>query len=254
MIRGATAICGLHAVSSAIDSAPDKALTLWLSRTRRDKRIQSIMDKAAQHGIAIQYADRDKLDEYAEGRAHQGVVLLTRPASPHNERDLSRLVAAIDGVPLILVLDGVTDPHNLGACLRTAGAVGVHIVIAPKDRAVGLNATVRKVASGAAEHLPFIPVTNLARTLKQLQGDGMWITGMAMQGKDIYQSDLTGPQVIVMGGEGSGMRRLTREHCDQLVYIPVPGAVGSLNVSVAAGVVLYETMRQRLALERSHEI
>ncbi len=249
-MSGATAICGFHAVSSAIDFAPDKALTLWLSRRRRDKRIQSIIDKAKQYGIVVKYVGRDELDGYAEGQAHQGVVLLTRATSIVSERDLSRLVAAIDGVPLVLVLDGITDPHNLGACLRTASAVGVHIVIAPRDRAAGLNATVRRAASGAAEHLPFIQVTNLVRTLKQLQDNGLWVTGTAMEGNNIYQSDLTGPQVIVMGGEGRGMRRLTREHCDQLVYIPVSRDVGSLNVSVAAGVMLYETMRQRLAIEQ----
>ncbi len=250
----ATVICGLHAVSSAIDSVPDKALTLWLNRRRRDKRIQSIIDKAGRHGIAIEYVGRDELDKYAEGQVHQGAVLLTRATNLRHERDLPQLLAAIDGVPLVLVLDGVTDPHNLGACLRTACAACAHIVIIPRDKAVGLNTTVRKSASGAAEHLPLIQVTNLARTLKQLQDDGLWITGMAMQGKNIYQSDLTGPQVIVMGSEGKGMRRLTREHCDQLVHIPVSEEIGSLNVSVAAGVVLYEIMRQRTAIERKDEI
>ncbi len=243
----AVVVCGLHAVDSAIESAPDKVLTLWLNRRRRDKRIQSIIDKAGRHGIAIEYVGRDELDERAEGQVHQGAVLLTRATHLRHEHDLPRLLAAIDGIPLILVLDGVTDPHNLGACLRTACAAGAHVVIAPRDRAAGLNTAARKSASGAAEYLPFIQVTNLARTLKQLQDGGLWITGATMDGKNIYQSDLTGPQVIVMGGEGKGMRRLTREHCDQFVGIPVSGQAGSLNVSVAAGVLLYETMRQRMA-------
>lgn len=241
----AVVVCGLHAVDSAIESAPDKALTLWLNRRRRDKRILSIIDKAGRHGIAIEYVGRDELDERAKGQVHQGAVLLTHATGLRHEHDLPELLAAIDGTPLVLALDGVTDPHNLGACLRTACAAGAHVVIAPRDRAVGLNTTARKSASGAAEYLPFIQVTNLARTLKQLQDGGLWITGATMDGKNIYQSDLTGPQVIVMGGEGRGMRRLTREHCDQFVGIPVSGQAGSLNVSVAAGVLLYETMRQR---------
>jgi len=238
-------ICGLHAVQSAIDAAPDKAITLWLDRKRKDKRMQGVTDAARRFGISIEYVNRDTLDEKAEGQVHQGVLLMTRAGGQLHEQDIEELLEKASQPPLILVLDGVTDPHNLGACLRTADAAGVDMVIAPKDRAVGLNATVRKAASGAAERLPFVQVTNLARTLKQLQDAGLWVTGTAMQGEDLYTSDLTGPRVVVMGSEGKGMRRLTQEHCDQLVNIPMAGSVESLNVSVATGVVLYEVVRQR---------
>ncbi|MCW8964499.1 MAG: 23S rRNA (guanosine(2251)-2'-O)-methyltransferase RlmB [Gammaproteobacteria bacterium] len=238
-------ICGLHAVKSAIEAAPAEVVRLWIDRKRHDKRMQSILDLAKRHSLPLEFLGRDELDAKAEGQVHQGVVLMTRAGKSYSEKDLDDLLADAKSPPLVLVLDGVTDPHNLGACLRTADAAGVDLVVVPKDRAAGLTATARKSASGAAERLPFIQVTNLARTLKQLQDAGLWITGTAMQGEALYQADLTGPRVIVMGSEGKGMRRLTQEHCDQLVNIPMQGHVESLNVSVATGVVLYEVVRQR---------
>jgi 23S rRNA (guanosine2251-2'-O)-methyltransferase len=239
-------ICGLHAVKSAIEAAPEAVIQLLVDRKRQDRRMQSIMDLAKQHSIRPEFVSRDDLDARSEGQVHQGVVLLTRGSSVYTEKDLDELLGTAGESPLVLVLDGITDPHNLGACLRTADAAGVDVVIAPKDRAAGLNATVRKSASGAAERIPFVQVTNLSRTLGQLQQAGLWIAGTAMSGVSLYEADLTGPRVIVMGSEGKGMRRLTQEHCDQLVHIPMFGGVESLNVSVATGIVLFEVVRQRI--------
>lgn len=238
-------VCGMHAVKAAIQAAPDKAMTLWIDKRRRDKRMQAIIAIAKQHGIQTEYLDRETLDDKAGQQVHQGVVLLTSGTTVYNERDIDALLSQCEEEPFVLVLDGVTDPHNLGACLRTAEASGVDFVITTKDRAAGLNPTVRKAASGAAERLPFVQVTNLSRTLKQLQDAGLWITGTAMEGVLLYEADLSGPRVVVMGSEGKGMRRLTKEHCDQLVHIPMNGQVESLNVSVATGVMLFEVVRQR---------
>ena len=239
-------ICGLHAVKSAIETAPEAVIQLLVDRKRQDRRMQSIMDLAKQHSIRPEFVSRDDLDARSEGQVHQGVVLLTRGSTVYTEKDLDELLGTAGESPLVLVLDGITDPHNLGACLRTADAAGVDVVIAPKDRAAGLNATVRKSASGAAERIPFLQVTNLSRTLGHLQQAGLWISGTAMSGVSLYEADLTGPRVIVMGSEGKGMRRLTQEHCDQLVHIPMFGGVESLNVSVATGIVLFEVVRQRI--------
>lgn len=240
-----TTICGMHAVKAAMEVAPTEAVRLLIDRKRRDKRMQTMISLSKKYGIQTEYVSRDVLEDMAQGQVHQGIILLTRASKPYDEKDLDNLLEKAKSPPLVLVLDGVTDPHNLGACLRTADAAGVDFVIAPKDRAVGMNATVRKSASGAAESLPFIQVTNLSRTLKQLQQAGLWVTGTAMQGDALYTVDLSGPRVIVMGSEGKGMRRLTGEHCDQLVAIPMLGSVQSLNVSVATGIVLYEVVRQR---------
>lgn len=239
-----TLIYGIHSVKSAIHAAPERIIALWVDRQRRDQRVQAILDSARQYGIAIEKVNRETLDEKADGQVHQGVVLLTRGVVSYNESDIEGLLSGCRQ-PLVLMLDGVTDPHNLGACLRTAEAAGVDLVVVPRDRAAGINPTVRKAASGAAERLPFVQVTNLARTLKQLQDAGLWITGTAMEGESLYESDLTGPRVVVMGSEDKGMRRLTKEHCDQLVHIPMQGQVESLNVSVATAVVLFEVIRQR---------
>jgi 23S rRNA (guanosine2251-2'-O)-methyltransferase len=241
----ATTICGLHAVKSALESAPQAVIQLLIDRKRRDRRMQSLIDLAKTHSISVEFVSHDELDARAEGQVHQGVILLTRASKPYDEKDIDALLDNAKQPALVLVLDGVTDPHNLGACLRTADAAGVDFVVIPKDRAVGLNATVRKSASGAAERLPLVQVTNLSRTLKTLQQAGLWIAGTTMSGENLYESDLSGPRVIVMGSEGKGMRRLTREHCDQLVSVPMMGNVESLNVSVATGVVLYEVVRQR---------
>ena len=242
-----TTVCGLHAVKASIEASPQEAQRLLVDRKRRDRRMQSLIDLAKHHSVKLEFVSREELENQAGGQVHQGVVLLTRATKQHGENDLDELIGNAGQSPLVLVLDGITDPHNLGACMRTADAAGVDIVIAPRDKAVGITATVRKAASGATESVPFIQVTNLSRTLKQLQQAGLWVTGTAMSGVSLYEADLTGPRVIVMGSEGKGMRRLTQEHCDQLVHIPMSGKVESLNVSVATGVVLYEVVRQRLS-------
>ncbi|MCY1219179.1 23S rRNA (guanosine-2'-O-)-methyltransferase RlmB [compost metagenome] len=189
--------------------------------------------------------DRHELDEWAEG-VHQGVVAEVSPSQVWGENLLDELLERTPGAPLLLALDGVTDPHNLGACLRTADAAGVLAVIVPKDKSATLNATVRKVACGAAEVMPLVAVTNLSRTLEKLQKKGLWVVGTAGEAEqEVYEQDMTGPIVLVMGAEGKGMRRLTREHCDYLVKLPMAGSVSSLNVSVATGVCLFEAVRQR---------
>src|SRR5690606_24621004 len=203
--------------------------------------------------ITIIHATRDELEALAPGN-HQGVVALCESGEVRDEHFLFEHLATLGHPPLLLVLDGITDPHNLGACLRTADAAGVDLVIAPKDNSVGITATVRKVASGAAETVPFVVVTNLARTLKQLQGAGMWIIGTDGEAPvTVYQADLKGPLALVMGAEGKGMRRLTRETCDGLVKLPMAGSVSSLNVSVAAGICLYEAVRQRAGAPRQDQ-
>jgi 23S rRNA (guanosine2251-2'-O)-methyltransferase len=204
-----------------------------------------LVELATQQRISVGQRERRELDEWAEG-VHQGVVAEVSPSQVWGEAMLEELLDRHEGVPLLLVLDGVTDPHNLGACLRTADAAGALAVVVPKDKSATLNATVRKVACGAAEVMPLVAVTNLARTLEKLQKRGLWVVGTAGEAdQEIYQQDLRGPLVLVMGAEGKGMRRLTREHCDFLVKLPMAGSVSSLNVSVAAGVCLFEALRQR---------
>ena len=189
---------------------------------------------------------RQELDRVTEEANHQGVLAYCETARVYSEQDLGRLLESIAQPPLILVLDGIQDPHNLGACFRSADAAGVHLIIAPKDKSVGLTPVVSKVASGATETIPFVQVTNLARTLEKLKELGIWIYGAAGEAEQsIYQTNMTGPAAIVLGSEGEGLRRLTREHCDVLVKIPMHGTVSSLNVSVAAGVMLFEVLRQR---------
>ncbi|WP_308364134.1 MULTISPECIES: 23S rRNA (guanosine(2251)-2'-O)-methyltransferase RlmB [unclassified Microbulbifer] len=244
-------IYGLHAVQALLKGSPQQVQELLLLRGRKDQRLQKILKQAEQNDIPLRFVDRRTLDEKAgdEGN-HQGVIALcVGETKVHDERFLKDLLQELEQkseAPFLLVLDGVTDPHNLGACLRTAEAAGVHAVIAPKDKSAGLTPTARKVACGAAEVLPFVTVTNLARTLQQLQQAGIWIFGAAGEAEqDIYQSQLTGPMALVMGAEGSGLRRLTRENCDHLIRIPMAGEVSSLNVSVATGVCLFEAVRQR---------
>ena len=238
-------VFGLHAVQSLLRTAPQRVQKLYVLRGRGDQRLQSLLDIAEQHAVPVDALDRKRLDELCEGN-HQGIIALTTPSKAHDEAFLYDMLADLNEAPLLLVLDGVTDPHNLGACLRTADAAGVHAVIVPKDNSAGLNETVRKVACGAAETVPLIAVTNLARTLKKLQADGLWLYGTAGEAEQtIYQTEMKGPLVLIMGAEGSGMRRLTREHCDYLVKIPMAGSVSSLNVSVATGVALFEVVRQR---------
>jgi len=202
--------------------------------------------QAEQQGISVNALDRNKLDQLANNEQHQGIVAKCRLSKRFTENDLNYLLDQITESPFLLILDEVQDPHNLGACLRTANGAGVHIVIAPQDRSAGLTPVARKVACGAAEETPFIQVTNLARTLRQLKERGIWLYGAADEAQNnIYQTDLKGPIALVLGSEGKGLRRLTREHCDYLISIPMLGAVSSLNVSVATGVCLYEAVRQR---------
>jgi len=239
-------VYGFHAIEAILQHEPERILDVWVLSGRGDKRLDAISDALSRQGIQQQKIKREKLDELAGSTRHQGIVANCRMAPTRNENFLNQLLDGLTEPAFLLILDGIQDPHNLGACLRTADAAGVHAVIAPKDNAVTLNATVRKVASGAAETTPFISVTNLARCLRNLKERGIWLIGAAGEvDTNVYQQDLTGPLAMVMGAEGKGLRRLTRETCDHLITIPMPGNVESLNVSVATGVCLYEALRQR---------
>ena len=241
-------IFGIHAATTTLTRDSKRVKGMWVQKGRNDGRMQKLLDLAAQQGIRMQWGSRKELDDMAEGGVHQGVVVAVEPIQAKNEQFLDSMLDKLEQPAFLLVLDGVTDPHNLGACLRTADAAGVHAVIAPKDKSAPLNATASKVACGAAEVVPYVLVTNLARTLKDLQQRGIWITGTAGESDTlIYDADLKGPMALVMGAEGKGMRRLTREHCDHLVKIDMAGEVSSLNVSVATGVCLFEAVRQRKA-------
>ncbi|MEE1926083.1 23S rRNA (guanosine(2251)-2'-O)-methyltransferase RlmB [Pseudomonas sp. 148P] len=238
-------IYGVHAVEALLRHHPKRVKQIWLSEGRSEPRIQALLALATDNRVAVGQAERRELDAWVEG-VHQGVVAEVSPSQVWGEAMLDELLDRTEGAPLLLVLDGVTDPHNLGACLRTADAAGVQAVIVPKDKSATLTAAVRKVACGAAEVIPLVAVTNLARTLEKLQQRGLWIVGTAGEAQqELYQQDMTGPTVLVMGAEGKGMRRLTREHCDFLVKLPMAGSVSSLNVSVATGVCLFEAVRQR---------
>ncbi|MFQ6371591.1 23S rRNA (guanosine(2251)-2'-O)-methyltransferase RlmB [Shewanella sp. YIC-542] len=238
-------VFGIHAVTSLLNKAPERVLEMWLLSGRQDERLRPLLALADAAGVKPQLAARKTLDDKAESTQHQGVVVRVRPAKVLTENDLAALLD-VQPMPFLLILDGVTDPHNLGACLRNADAAGVHGVIVPKDNSVGLTATVSKVACGAAETVPLFQVTNLARTMKQLQDAGIWIAGTAGEADStLYQAKLTGPLAIAMGAEGKGLRRLTRETCDTLISIPMAGSVSSLNVSVATGICLFEVVRQR---------
>lgn len=238
-------IYGIHAVKAFLDNAPERLIDVMVLKGREDKRLVPLLNQLQRFGITVQQVNRQTLDNKAQGEVHQGIIARIKPAKELNENDLDQILAA-KSAPLLLILDGVTDPHNLGACLRTADAAGVDAVIVPKDKSAQLTATARKVASGAAETVPLIRVTNLARTMRELQERNIWIIGTAGEASEnLYQVKLTGSIALVMGAEGDGMRRLTREHCDQLVSIPMAGSVSSLNVSVATGVCLFEMVRQR---------
>ncbi len=240
-------IYGIHAVEALLNHHPKRVKQLFILEGRQDPKIQHIIELAKKNHTKIQISSRDDLNELtAEDAVHQGVVAEVSPSQVWNEAMLEELLEKLAEPPLLLVLDNITDPHNLGACLRTADAAGVQAVIIPKDKSATLNATVRKVACGAAEVIPLVTVTNLARTLEKLQQRGLWIVGTAGEAEqEIYQQDLTIPTVLVMGAEGKGMRRLTRDHCDYLVKLPMLGSVSSLNVSVATGICLFEAVRQR---------
>lgn len=241
-------IYGLHAVQAMLEQSPKRVKRLILQRGRLDTRMQAVLELAAAEAIDSDRVLPEELERLAAGGVHQGVVAAVTPSQLWSEEMLGHLLDRHQGVPLLLVLDGVTDPHNLGACLRSADAAGAQAVIIPRDRSASLSPTVRKVACGAAETVPLVAVTNLARTLKQLQQRGLWVVGTAGEAQQLlYQVDLSVPTVIVMGAEGAGMRRLTREHCDYLAKLPMAGGVSSLNVSVAAGICLFEAVRQRTA-------
>ena len=241
-----TLITGIHAVESALKNDADNITQVWIAENKRNQRVKELIHHAQKRGLIAHRADMKMLDKLAKTRQHQGVVAEYNAPASSTEDDLLTLLEALDSTPLLLVLDGVTDPHNLGACLRTADAAGVHAVIAPKDNAVGLTPAARKVASGAAETIPFVQVTNLVRTMEKIKQMGVWFIGTSDKATgDLYQQNFKTPTAIVMGAEGKGLRRLTEEHCDELIAIPMAGQVSSLNVSVATGVCLYEVVRQR---------
>ena len=237
---------GFHAVGVRLKTAPQSIIEIYYEPTRRDARMRQFLERANEAGARLIEADGLRLSKLAGSHGHQGVAARVTPMPQIHSLD--ELLEQVEGVesPLLLVLDGVTDPHNLGACLRVADGAGAHAVIAPKDHAVGINATVAKVASGAAETVPYFMVTNLARTLNELKERNIWVLGTSDDApKTLYQADLKGPTALVLGAEGDGMRQLTRKTCDELISIPMSGAVESLNVSVASGVCLYEARRQR---------
>jgi 23S rRNA (guanosine2251-2'-O)-methyltransferase len=236
---------GFHAVTVRLKVAPESIKELHVDASRRDQRMRQFLQRANDAGIAVIDSDDDRLNKLCGSSRHQGVVV--RVADLPKSHSLDDLLDSLTEPPLILVLDGITDPHNLGACLRVADGAGVHAVIAPKDHAVGINATVAKVASGAAETVPYFMVTNLARTLVELKERDIWVVGTSDDAPaTVYAGDFIRPTALVLGAEGSGMRQLTRKHCDELVSIPMMGSVESLNVSVASAVCLYEARRQRL--------
>ena len=238
---------GFHAVGVRLKTAPASIIEVYVDPTRRDARMKQLLSRAAEAGVRVIEADGPRLIKLTGSAGHQGVA--ARVQAVEGVRTLDELLDDLQEqgtVPLLLVLDGVTDPHNLGACLRVADGAGAHAVIAPKDHAAGINATVAKVASGAAETVPYFMVTNLARTLNELKERSIWVTGTSDDAeRTLYDVDFKGPTALVLGAEGAGMRQLTRKTCDQLVRIPMMGAVESLNVSVASGVCLYEARRQR---------
>ncbi len=249
-------VYGLHAVDSLLRQNPGAVRRLSVQEGREDKRVRALMNLARNQGVPVVRESRSALDAMVNAR-HQGVVAHTAELASESgsgqpnllrEEQLLQRVREKEGPVLILVLDGVTDPHNLGACLRSADAAGVDAVVVPRDKSADLNATARKVACGAAEVVPFVRVTNISRTLKALKEHGVWLYGAAGESeKSLYDSDLTASTALIMGAEGSGLRRLTREHCDFLVHLPMAGSVSSLNVSVATGICLFEALRQRLA-------
>lgn len=243
-------IYGIHAVKAFLDNAPERLIEVLVLKGREDKRLMPLLNELQRLGVAIQQVNRQTLDNKSQGEVHQGIIARVVPQKELNEHDLDAILSQKKN-PLLLILDGVTDPHNLGACLRTADAAGVDAVIVPKDKSAQLTPTARKVACGAAEVMPLIRVTNLARTMRDLQEHhNVWIVGTAGEAESgIYEAKLTGSIALVMGAEGDGMRRLTREHCDQLISIPMAGSVSSLNVSVATGVCLFEIVRQKLAAQ-----
>jgi 23S rRNA (guanosine2251-2'-O)-methyltransferase len=248
-MKEARVLIGFHAVLARLRANPASVIEILADETRNDARIADVLRLAEQCGVRVMRVPSRRLDGFYGGGRHQGIV--ARVAPRDEQASLAELLGATPEPPLLLVLDGVTDPHNLGACLRVADAAGAHAVIAPKDRAAGISPTVTKVASGAADSVPFFAVTNLARTLDEIKEHGVWVFGAATDAtEDLYAIDTRGALAWVLGAEGEGLRRLTRSHCDRLVRIPLYGRVESLNVAVAAGLCLYESRRRRAAPER----
>jgi 23S rRNA (guanosine2251-2'-O)-methyltransferase len=240
-------VVGIHSVQAALDYSADKVHKIWVDSQRKDKRLLSLVTQLQKLGIALEATDRKRLDKMADGKNHQGIIAEVEIPSVHSENDLKHRIKTLPDIPFFLVLDQVQDPHNLGACLRTANAAGVHGIIITRDNSSGITPAVCKVACGAAETVPVYQVTNLARTLRWLKEQNIWIMGSTGETEQsIFSADLTIPLAIVMGTEGTGMRRLTSEQCDFLVKIPMVGQVESLNVSVAAGIMIYEVFKQRL--------
>ncbi|WP_445371118.1 23S rRNA (guanosine(2251)-2'-O)-methyltransferase RlmB [Methylomonas sp. HW2-6] len=241
-----THLFGIHAAQAALEYSPQKIRRAWVDSQRQDSRMKPLLDELAALGVGLEKTERKKLDKLADGKNHQGIVVAVELPAMHSEDRLKSDVEALTEPAFYLILDQVQDPHNLGACLRTADAVGAHGVIVTKDNAAGITPTVCKVASGAAETVPVYQVTNLARTLRWLKEQNIWIMGAAGEAEQtVYDMKLDMALALVMGAEGSGMRHLTRQHCDFLVKIPMLGQVESLNVSVAAGVLMYEIFRQK---------
>jgi len=245
-------VYGIHACQSALEHHPDRIREIIFLKGRQDQRIQRLLELAKASGLKFRWQTREEFDRLLNRQGlsdarHQGVLVQTLAAPVLGENDLDELVTGLDHPALLLVLDGVTDPHNIGACLRSADAAGTDAVIVPKDKSGTLTPTAVKIASGAADSVPFVMVTNLARTLDHLKAAGIWVFGAAGEATStLYQCDFKAPAAIVMGAEGKGLRRLTRQTCDDLFQIPMAGDVSSLNVSVAAGVSLFEAVRQRL--------
>jgi len=240
---------GIHALTAVLEREPQRILEIYIAKGRDDERLHTLINLARKNGLGIQFCNKKILDDKAQGESHQGVVARAQPAKTLSENDLDEIITHAQNMgkaPFLLVLDGVTDPHNLGAVLRSADAAGVDAVIVTKDKSASLNATVRKVACGAADVIPLIQVTNLSRTLAELQEKAIWVVGTAGEAtQSVFDCKMDGPIALVMGAEGKGMRRLTRERCDELIKLPMHGTVSSLNVSVATGICLYEILRQR---------
>ena len=237
---------GFHAVQAALEHTPEQVTGIWVDRLRRDKRLTNVAVRLKELGLVLDSVDKKDLDKLCDSRNHQGIVIELDLPGELTEGELDQAIAKGSEKTLLLVLDCVQDPHNLGACLRTADAVGAHGIVITKDKSVGITPTVYKIASGAAESVPVYRVTNMARALKRLKDKGIWVIGAAGEAQlDLYATDMTGPVAVVIGAEATGLRRLTREQCDLLVKLPMLGQVQSLNLSVAAGVVLYEVIRQR---------
>lgn len=239
-------IFGLHTVEGVLRHHPERVLHLEILDGRQDERIKQLIKFAHKNKLSIQFVSRSRLDQLSDGGNHQGILAFCAKQHQYTEADLEALLEQSDKPAFLLILDEVQDPHNLGACMRSADAAGVQAIIAPKHHSVGITPVVHRVASGAADTLPFVQVTNLARTMEHLKTMGIWIYGAAAEAQQlIYDVNLTTPIALVLGAEGKGMRRLTREHCDALIKIPMQGTVSSLNVSVATGICLFEAVRQR---------